>query len=110
MLTIMYFMALLAFFLATQARFRNLQEQVDALKRGQGLLPPSVDDDENPPAPVPSGRLVKITDPGDTGFLLHERVDKALFEHANVAAVESGKLPAQSKPAWGGASEHPVRG
>lgn len=43
-------------------------------------------------------RRVKITDVGDTDFILEEQVDKTKFEKANKLAVEKGDQPAVAEP------------
>ena len=43
-------------------------------------------------------RKVRITEPGDTGFLWGEQVDKQAFLDANKKAAEEGRHPAEASP------------
>ena len=43
-------------------------------------------------------RKVRITEPGDTGFLWGEQVDKQAFLDANRRAAEEGRKPAEASP------------
>ncbi len=43
-------------------------------------------------------RRVRITDPGDTSFLVGEEVEKYLFEEENEKVLTSGKKPAVAEP------------
>jgi DNA-directed RNA polymerase subunit beta' len=43
-------------------------------------------------------RKVKITEVGDTDFILEEQVDRLVFEAANRAIVEKGEQPATAEP------------
>ena len=43
-------------------------------------------------------RRVKVTDAGDTDFIVEEQVDRAVFEEANTAVLEKGGNPAQAEP------------
>jgi DNA-directed RNA polymerase subunit beta' len=43
-------------------------------------------------------RKVKITEVGDTNFILEEQVDRLVFEAANRAIVEKGEQPAFAEP------------
>ncbi len=43
-------------------------------------------------------RRVKITDAGDTDFIVEERVDKNRFKAANRKAIEEGHQPAIGEP------------
>ena len=43
-------------------------------------------------------RKVRITEPGDTGFLWGEQVDKQAFLDANRKAAEEGRHPAEASP------------
>jgi DNA-directed RNA polymerase subunit beta' len=43
-------------------------------------------------------RKVKITDPGDTGLLWGDQVDKLEFERENIAVTEKGGKPAEASP------------
>ena len=43
-------------------------------------------------------RKVRVEDPGDTGFLVGEQVDRFLFEQENERMVAEGKKPATARP------------
>ncbi|MBF0117445.1 MAG: DNA-directed RNA polymerase subunit beta' [Desulfobacterales bacterium] len=43
-------------------------------------------------------RKVKLTDVGDTDFILEEQIDRTIFEEANKAVVEKGGRPAIAEP------------
>ena len=42
-------------------------------------------------------RKVRVSDPGDTNFLMNEEVEKKVFERENLKAVKDGKKPAKGK-------------
>jgi len=43
-------------------------------------------------------KKVTVTDPGDTGFLLGEQVDKLTFMEGNATAIRQGHTPANAQP------------
>lgn len=103
-MNILLWMAFIGFVVSTRARLSSLQSQVDFLKGkvlGGDLSGDAASGGkiEGPGEPlILSGRLVKVTDPGDTELMLQERVDEAVFEQHNRRAEEAGKRPAKGKP------------
>jgi DNA-directed RNA polymerase subunit beta' len=43
-------------------------------------------------------RRVKVTDPGDTMFLMDEYIDRFVFEEENQQVIEQGGQPASGRP------------
>jgi DNA-directed RNA polymerase subunit beta' len=43
-------------------------------------------------------RRVKVTDPGDTGFLMDEYIDRFVFDEENRQVIEEGGKPASGRP------------
>ncbi len=43
-------------------------------------------------------KRVRITDPGDTDFLIGEHVEKVIFEDINTRLLQEGKKPAEAEP------------
>jgi DNA-directed RNA polymerase subunit beta' len=43
-------------------------------------------------------RRVKVTDPGDTGFLMDEYIDRFVFDEENRRVSEEGGKPASGRP------------